>query len=187
MHANSTYKKLGLQHIGMYFLRDVYQKIKDYEFIFMFVRDPYDRLVSAFVDKIENKRRGQKCGYCHIVDRILGKYGNGTDTVTFEQFLQFALDTDDPHWTPYVKLLNPCHLNFTFIGKYESREQDLPVVLHHLYGQNITANKANAKPRSRSLQDFYHTINKGIMTRVAKKYEQDFAMFDYDSHQFMNT
>ncbi|XP_061096583.1 carbohydrate sulfotransferase 9-like [Conger conger] len=98
------------------------------------VRDPVERLVSAFRDKFE-----QPNPYYHPVfgRAIIRKYrenatrealrsGSG---VTFREFIQYLLDPDRPvgmdiHWETVNRLCFPCFITFDFISKFETLEQD---------------------------------------------------------------
>ncbi|XP_064189877.1 carbohydrate sulfotransferase 9-like isoform X1 [Anguilla rostrata] len=98
------------------------------------VRDPVERLVSAFRDKFE-----QPNPYYHPVygRAIIRKYrrnatreallsGSG---VTFREFVQYLLDPDRPggmdiHWETVNRLCFPCFITYDFIGKFETLEED---------------------------------------------------------------
>ncbi|KAG9348060.1 hypothetical protein JZ751_004085 [Albula glossodonta] len=98
------------------------------------VRDPMERLVSAFRDKFE-----QPNPYYHPVfgRAIIRKYrenatkealqsGSG---VTFGEFVHYLLDAERPvgmdiHWESVSKLCFPCFITYDFIGKFETLEQD---------------------------------------------------------------
>lgn len=98
------------------------------------VRDPMERLVSAFRDKFEKPN-----SYYHPMfgRAIIGKYRqNPTEEalksgsgVTFREFVRYLLDTEQPvgmdiHWESVNKLCSPCLITYDFIGKFETLEQD---------------------------------------------------------------
>ena len=91
-------------------------------FAFSFVRHPFDRLVSAYVDKIESN----KTGYFQLhITNIKKKYGD----VTFNNFLLYVLSTKgDPneHWIPFYKTCSYCDFGYDqFIGRMETFERDM--------------------------------------------------------------
>ena len=95
---------------------------KNHYFAFSFVRHPFDRLVSAYVDKIESN----KTGYFQLhIANIKKKYGD----VTFNNFLLYVLSTKgDPneHWIPFYKTCSYCNFGYDqFIGRMETFERDM--------------------------------------------------------------
>ena len=47
----------------------------------------------------------------------------------FSEFLNYLLDKDlrydDEHWAPFYKECTPCHVNYTFIGHFETLYWDM--------------------------------------------------------------
>ncbi|KAK6178012.1 hypothetical protein SNE40_012857 [Patella caerulea] len=105
----------------------------------MFVRDPYSRLWSAYLDKfflpdfwrtyaknivLRRHERSLKADICH-------------HDVTFEEFLTYVVDLkDEPgvlneHWRPIQHICNPCEFRPHLLGKQESFAQDAKYVLHY--------------------------------------------------------
>uniref|UniRef100_A0A8C5HAS5 Carbohydrate sulfotransferase n=1 Tax=Gouania willdenowi TaxID=441366 RepID=A0A8C5HAS5_GOUWI len=100
----------------------------------MFVREPLERMVSAYRDKFENPNK-----YYHSLfgKKIISKYrakpskaalktGSG---VMFKEFVQYLLDVHRPvgmdvHWEQANQLCNPCLINYDFIGKFENMEEE---------------------------------------------------------------
>ena len=94
-------------------------------FAFSFVRHPFDRLVSAYIEKIEMN----KTGYFQLhIASIKEKYGN----VTFNNFLLHVLSTKrnpNEHWLPFYKTCSYCDFGFDqFIGRLETFERDMRCV-----------------------------------------------------------
>ncbi|KAJ8419091.1 hypothetical protein AAFF_G00005900 [Aldrovandia affinis] len=112
------------------------------------VRDPMERLVSAFRDKFE-----QPNPYYHPVfgRAIIRKYRENATVealqsgsgVTFGEFVQYLLDVERPvgmdiHWESVNKLCFPCFITYNFIGKFETLEQDANyflglIVIYHFH------------------------------------------------------
>ncbi|XP_064613104.1 carbohydrate sulfotransferase 8-like [Liolophura sinensis] len=101
--------------------------------LFLFVRNPYARLFSAYVSKFVIPNRFYWPGSGRVAIRYIrpnpSKFAMkcGHD-VTFQEFLKFFLATESPdkklssdhHWTPIYKLCNPCSYGYKFIGKTET-------------------------------------------------------------------
>jgi hypothetical protein len=102
---------------------------------FMFVRDPYARLWSAYLDKL----------YLPDFWRLHGKditkfRPNPSDhsktcgnDITFGEFLTYVVSSVRPvndHWHPIYKICGPCHTDYDAVGKLESVTNDAKFILH---------------------------------------------------------
>uniref|UniRef100_A0A8C3S8L9 Carbohydrate sulfotransferase n=1 Tax=Chelydra serpentina TaxID=8475 RepID=A0A8C3S8L9_CHESE len=122
-----------LKKLDSYDLKGIQTRLNTYTKT-IFVRDPMERLVSAFRDKFEHPN-----SYYHPVfgKAIIKKYrlnareealktGSG---VKFKEFIRYLLDSQRPvgmdiHWEQISKLCYPCLINYDFIGKFETLEED---------------------------------------------------------------
>jgi len=86
-------------------------------FRFSFVRNPYSRILSAYLDKLvkndwERRRLLPTLGY------------NENDRITLLQFLEAIKDIPnidkDIHWTPQSYILQRHKVNYDFIGRFEN-------------------------------------------------------------------
>ncbi|CAB0016902.1 unnamed protein product, partial [Nesidiocoris tenuis] len=117
---------------------------------FMFVRHPFERLLSAYKNKLEQNYIGSK----YFKDRI-GKYimqnyrtkknqsgqANGED-ITFEEFTNFLLNSEqkgfNEHWKPMHRLCEPCLVKYDFVGKYETLSSDANFILRKIGATNLS-------------------------------------------------
>ena len=128
-HWNISYDNIHQKMYKEFSMKVAQHKIKlkklvnkNHYFAFSFVRHPFDRLVSAYVDKIESN----KTGYFQLhIANIKKKYGD----VTFNNFLLYVLSTKgDPneHWIPFYKTCSYCNFGYDqFIGRMETFERDM--------------------------------------------------------------
>lgn len=152
----------------------------------MIVRDPFERLVSAYRDKLENLNIGKKHGveffYRKYGKKIVQKYRkkplNDTEIYgdyesnlpkrqgvepTFQEFVKYLIDTDlthyaDDHWMPYYLYCTPCFIDFDVIAKFETIERD----------QKFLINKLKMRDQ---FQPKWKHLTKGRQTsEVVKKY-----------------
>ncbi|XP_070603780.1 carbohydrate sulfotransferase 9 [Erythrolamprus reginae] len=122
-----------LKKLDSYNVKEIKKRLKTYTKI-IFVRDPMERLVSAFRDKFEHPNI-----YYHPVfgKAIIKKYRPYADKealatgsgVKFKEFIQYLLDPYRPvgmdtHWEQINKLCYPCNIDYNFIGKFETLEKD---------------------------------------------------------------
>ena len=98
---------------------------------FTFVRDPFSRILSAYLQKIEQGKGTRKAKYKKMIRKRLGL--NPNHEISFDDFIHY-LDQggimDDPHWIPqsyYIDMLG--HDKLHFVGRVENLIQDL----HKLY------------------------------------------------------
>ena len=107
---------------------------------FLVVRHPFERIMSAYVDKLENYERDLKYrgGYYYamygaeIVTKFRSKYQQKfpenelfqKKEPSFVEFVEFLLETPvekfDEHWKPMFMLCPTCHFNFDVIVKMET-------------------------------------------------------------------
>ena len=108
------------------------------------VRDPYSRILSAYLNKVENRLppRPETEGedhFCKVV-RDIDSYRRDTlgeahyPEITFEVFLLWLRDsgswfTKDEHWAPQTTLLRQPEVQFDFIGRFENMAEDAPKIL----------------------------------------------------------
>ncbi|XP_062418058.1 carbohydrate sulfotransferase 8-like isoform X2 [Pungitius pungitius] len=163
---------------------------------FMFVREPLERMVSAYRDKLENPN-----DYYHNLfgKPIISKYranpspealntGNG---VTFKEFVQYLLDVHRPvgmdiHWDQTNQLCNPCLIDYNFIGKFENMAEESNFLLR-LAGAppNVTLpsfkdrNPADKRTSTDITQKYFSQVSALERQRMYDFYYTDYLMFNY--------
>jgi hypothetical protein len=155
---------------------------------FAFVRNPYDRLVSAWADKFQNKRLVEGDPF---VDKYL-EYRNTADPslpsgademLSFSGFVRFATATAqarlDPHWHLQDDMLDMPGIALDFIGKVESFDEDFARVMEHV-GAPWALRDAIGAPLNRSRHLPWRDYYTGAMAdQVYRAYERDFDRLGY--------
>uniref|UniRef100_UPI00358E5514 carbohydrate sulfotransferase 8 n=1 Tax=Myxine glutinosa TaxID=7769 RepID=UPI00358E5514 len=128
LHTAAHYAN-GLRRLDSYPRHEIERRLRTYTKV-LFVREPLERLVSAFRDKLQrpNPYYGPLYGRA-----ILARYRNNASRsalhsgtgVTFREFLRFLLDPHRPlapdvHWEPAARLCHPCYITYDFIGHFEA-------------------------------------------------------------------
>ena len=100
----------------------------------MFVREPYSRLFSAYIDKILLPDFWFHYG-SRLMKFLRGRRRACPSNVTFKQFVRFVVLEEQrqgeigDHWRPIQRLCNPCLFQPHVVGKMESFAQDSQHVL----------------------------------------------------------
>lgn len=195
-HDDVHYGK-HLRKLDSYDLKGIYTRLNTYTKT-IFVRDPLERLVSAFRDKFEHPN-----SYYHPVfgKAIIKKYRHNADEealktgsgVKFKEFIQYLLDSHRPvgmdiHWEQVSKLCYPCLINYDFIGKFETLEEDANYFLQ-LVGAPAELKFPKFKDRHSSDERTSAEVVRQYLKELSKEERQltydfyylDYLMFNYTS------
>ena len=145
-------------------------------FIFAFVRNPYERLYSAYKNKVmEPLESGAK--------NILSNHGI-TLGMSFEAFVDIVCDIPDGKIDRHLRsqswfLTFEGNLIPNYIGRLESFDEDWEV-LSNQFGLPTPSHKNSTKKskNSNALEGF----SSELQGKVYKRYEQDFVIFKYKSN-----
>lgn len=148
-------------------------------FKFCFVRNPYVRTLSCFLDKIgdtdvvnqERARMRKKLG--------LSLHG----PVLFYDFLLAILKAQqslnaggDPHWLPQSMLLSIDAIEYSFIGRHENLANDLRKLDVKLGGKFVVNKSSHATGAGKLLGQYY---SKKEIELVGYLFNDDFKNFSY--------
>ncbi|CAN7950918.1 unnamed protein product, partial [Ixodes pacificus] len=101
----------------------------------MFVRHPFERLVSAYVDKALGPRAVIVYFYERYWNDVPGVRVTGRN-LTFPEFIDYILNQTvnemDPHWAPYFVTCQPCIVKYGVVGKLETASRDLALFFEAL-------------------------------------------------------
>uniref|UniRef100_A0A2K5XER3 Carbohydrate sulfotransferase n=1 Tax=Mandrillus leucophaeus TaxID=9568 RepID=A0A2K5XER3_MANLE len=158
-------------------------------FKFLFVRDPLERLLSAYRNKFGEIREYQQRYGAEIVRRYRAGAGPSPagDDVTFPEFLRYLVDEDpermNEHWMPVYHLCQPCAVHYDFVGSYERLEADANQVLEWVRAPphvQFPARQAWYRPASpESLHYHLCSAPRALLQDVLPKYILDFSLFAY--------
>ncbi|KAI9553080.1 hypothetical protein GHT06_020971 [Daphnia sinensis] len=163
----------------------------------MFVRHPYERLVSAYESKfgstIINNRYQRRIGA-----KIIRKYRKNPtpialekcDDVTFPEFVNYVIDEwklnkklVDVHWLPAIDLCLPCSIEYDFIGKVETLEQDVSFLLEKLNETDLIPSFQAKQKAPQTTQSVWRQkmkqLSKQQIKDLTRIYAADFQIFGY--------
>ncbi|XP_043471621.1 carbohydrate sulfotransferase 11-like [Leptopilina heterotoma] len=177
------------------------------------VRHPFERLLSAYRDKLENTLAGRENFQEEYGTIIVQNYRDPKNPViranqvikmkdapepagvepTFREFIDYVINADlgryhsDDHWIPYYQYCTPCSLNYDFINKVETLWQDQVFTLRKLkLNQKIKPHWRNSYGRSNASRIYYSQLNKAMIYKLYDKFKLDFEMFDYSPNAYFN-
>ncbi|XP_076449443.1 uncharacterized protein LOC143285885 [Babylonia areolata] len=104
-----------------------------------FVRDPYERLFSGYIDKLFCP-----CIFQKVSKTIQNHFRNSWETEThcqrginFTEFLQYVTNERsipvNNHFRRQYTACHPCHIDYDFIGKLETFHEDADVILQAVH------------------------------------------------------
>ena len=145
---------------------------------FSFVRNPFSRFLSAYLDKIVGDPEV-------ITDRQkrLG-IGPGPERPSFDEFVEFVYDQPrldmDVHWAPQSFLLGWPRVRYGFLGRFERLSEDLEMLMASR-GLRYPAGARRLGVRHATGADakLAAYFSEPTRRRVVEIYGDDFSHFDY--------
>jgi len=189
-------------------LRDHYPKqesnrVMSDTFRFMVVRHPFERLLSAYRDKLEDLSRDLEArdGYYYstygkyIVEEYREK-GNNTGLgrePTWREFITYILNTPltkfDEHWMPIWMLCSPCIVRYDVIAKMETFSEDTQYTLAQAGLENkLTVewkHRTGTGGSSDTIAEYFSELTKSEVAALFRKYQLDFELYGYDPEPYL--
>ena len=149
---------------------------------FTFVRHPFERLVSAYIDKLEKHQH------------ISAKYDKIMERKSFPEFVEIVLQEFEtskinPHWKPYFNRCFHCAIPYNVIGRIETFQEDVQYIilknnLEKILDLKTTLQFSSKNSSKRDAQKaalkYFSKLNANQIQRLYKAYKMDFELFDYD-------
>ncbi|XP_069855144.1 carbohydrate sulfotransferase 8 [Dipodomys merriami] len=195
LHHNTVHYGSALKRLDTFDRQGILYRLSTYTKM-LFVREPFERLVSAFRDKFEHPN-----SYYHPVfgKAIVARYranasrealrtGSG---VRFPEFIQYLLDVHRPvgldiHWDHVSRLCSPCLIDYDFVGKFESMEDDANFFLSLIHApRNLTfprfkdRHAQEARTTARITHRYFAQLSALQRQRTYDFYYMDYLMFNY--------
>jgi len=150
-------------------------------FKFVFVRNPFTRVLSAYLDKIVRPDQGHKA-----YRRYLRQTGAGRDykVPSFSDFCRYIADSglyDDAHWAPQTDCLILPFDRFDFVGRFEALDRDLTQVIATIFpDQTVEPVTAGPTP-TRAAEHLTQHYTARDVAIVQELFAKDFEMLGYDA------
>nr|XP_033781658.1 carbohydrate sulfotransferase 13 isoform X2 [Geotrypetes seraphini]XP_033781659.1 carbohydrate sulfotransferase 13 isoform X2 [Geotrypetes seraphini] len=199
--AHEAHIPANLRTLSEFSTPEINYRLRNY-LKFVFVREPFERLVSAYRNKFTrqyntafHKRYGTKIIKRHRRNPTLKALENGDD-VKFEEFLYYLVDPrtqhEEPfneHWERVHSLCHPCIIHYDVIGKYETLAEDANYVLQ-LIGAKGTVEFPSSSKTTITTDDmaakFFENVNVFYQKRLFNLYKMDFLLFNYSVPSYLH-
>lgn len=152
-------------------------------YTFAFVRNPWDRLLSCYRDKIQGEVADFTLFSQSGVARCLARFDAFSANMSFEEFVYAVSsipDADaDEHFRSQHKFLtnDQGEIAVDFVGRYETLDADFRYVAERIgLPEGISLPRLQANPRVVFYTDYYTATTRDI---VAARFAQDIALFSY--------
>lgn len=176
-------------------------------FKFFIVRDPFERLISAFKDKFVKNPRFEPWYKHDIAPAIIRKYRKSHHDdresvgLQFEDFVRYLGDKPGRqhldrqfgdhiiHWLTYAELCAPCDISYNVVGHHETLELDAPYILKAA-GIADLVSYPNIPPgitryNRTKVERYFTGISQRDVRRLYAHYQGDFSLFDYQRPAFL--
>ena len=147
-------------------------------FKFTFVRNPFHRLLSSYLDKIVGQapEKGQ-------IDAIWTRiHGGKKDNYTFAEFVEAIGSipdvSRDKHWRTQTRITMANHINYSFVGRFEQLAAHLSKIesMSRIDFSNLKEVSPHKTDAAARLKEFY---TDDLAREVARIYDVDFVQFVY--------
>ncbi|CAG4943713.1 unnamed protein product [Colias eurytheme] len=162
------------------------------------VRNPFERLLSAYRNKLEGDTPSAKYFQDRVGKRIIKAYRENPSNeslehghdVTFREFALFLTNksgdladvVNNEHWQPITNLCHPCLIKYTLVGKYETLLDDSLLALHTINASNVVQfpRLAHTSGTAQKLRSYFSQLELPLIRRLYKLYKYDYRIFNYD-------
>lgn len=167
---------------------------------FVIARHPFERLLSAYRNKLEGDLPSARYFQERIGKQIIKSFRPNAATeslnrghdVTFNEFIMYLLTPElsmnylanqtafNEHWAPINKLCHPCAVRYNIVGKYETLIDDSALALHQTGAINLTFPASQrTSGTSELLREYFGRVSLGVIRSLYRVYEDDFKLFGY--------
>lgn len=187
--ARKIYERPSVEKLTSYLHQDNYTS-------FIIVRDPFERLLSAYRDKLESHKQSYyKSLRCKIHGNFSYKKSGKSDcNPSFPEFVDYLVDENlkgnhpNEHWAPYNKFCSPCQVQFDYILHFETLAQDEAFLINAVDGLSsvLTPFKLHSSNTNyeKVTQSYFRLLTREQLEKLYHIYEKDFKIFNYNADKY---
>ena len=163
----------------------------------MFLRNPLERVVSAYRNKIEHpisKNQSEKNIWDETRSLILQYYRSMKDEAsrsdlpypTFSEFIHFLSDSNpvemNEHYKPMSHLCQPCAVHYDYVGNFATLRRDANRILQYL---NVNTSwfwdrgRHISNPTENVVEKYYSILEAEDIKLVEEKFMEDILLYRY--------
>lgn len=157
---------------------------------FLIVRDPFERLLSAYRDKIEStKQKFYKALRCRIQQKARTKRTLDCQP-TFPEFVDYLLEerakgnAPNEHWAPYYSFCSPCQVAFDYVLRFESLPEEEAFLVANVPGLSavVKPHKVHSSHTDYGAvtRQYFSQLSALKLARLYDIYRNDFIIFGYN-------
>jgi len=212
---DSIYLEPALKHASFLNLSltdsDRVTRLQSY-YKFVIVRNPLERIVSVFRDKVEPPLKHDPKTWDQFPDKfkleILQKYRADellywqkmaqhkefNISVPFSEFIRYLIDTDwtdlQEHFQPQIQVCHPCLVKYNFYGNFRNYSSDVAQLIRRFQtNPKFYKDKSlhtNSDQTNRHLAHYYNTLLHRDKLQLLGKWYDEFAFYYtlYPSERF---
>ncbi|XP_052092098.1 carbohydrate sulfotransferase 11-like [Mytilus californianus] len=171
-------------------------RIKNYTKV-IFVRNPFERILSAYRSKFVNSNQFHK----KYGTKIISKYRHNATkrekkrgaNVTFLEFLKYITMTKNNHnfhWATYWSVCAPCAINYDYIGMFENLTMESADFLQYVGAKGVKFPRRDlfySKSKTTKVtQKYYSHIPPKHLAAIRRIYKKDFTLFAFHNSDINN-
>ncbi len=197
LEGNTDFEHIGMIHdkgtrLNGFNFEQIQDMVSSPEWYkFCFVRNPYERLVSAYNTQIGNTWNSQ---YDWVKQAIRKTFDypdlEANQLVAFRDFVRYlptSLDEvqRDGHFNLQSRILMPELISYDFIGRFERFTEDLEAVLTHLRAAESQIKDAKEVINPTYKVQLALVYDRELADSVYELYKPDFEHFGYERNSWM--
>uniref|UniRef100_A0A182QUE4 Carbohydrate sulfotransferase n=1 Tax=Anopheles farauti TaxID=69004 RepID=A0A182QUE4_9DIPT len=167
----------------------------EHSFSFIVVRHPFERLISAFEDRLVSMKNAY---YSRMSRAIYHRYHpNEGGNISFRDFVQFIIDDVeynnttlalDIHWCPINNLCTPCLARYDFIVKMETYARDVQTLVKAARLEGVVrlahVNHVRKDSVNGLAAKYFSQLTQRQFDMLYSIYEIDFELFGYSADMY---
>ena len=177
----------------MYSRQEIKDRLNTY-YRFLVVRDPYERILSAYLDKFVNRDPEFLDIYGKMANK-LRKESKMTTPSAIDSPLSFSDLVDiiiseynagnrlDQHWDTYDKLCQTCNVKFDYIAKFDTYSTDSQYLIKRMCTgkscEKYITEKNKSRTKSSHIKKYYSQLTPDQLSALRKIYKGDMSGFGY--------